>query len=323
MPNTDLPDTAMPDANAAQDTQQTFVSIGECMVELAPASQPDTYRRGFAGDTFNTAWYVKALNPAWTSRFVSCVGTDAASDAMLDMMDAAQIDTRHIQRLPDRSVGLYMISLNNGERSFSYWRDTSAARQLTKDRAALQAGLADGDILYFSGITLAILPHESRRTLLSVIRDAARAGKTVVFDSNLRPRLWSDGQEMRDAIMQAAAISDIVLPSYDDEAAHFGDTDIAATRDRYLNAGAKTVIVKNGAGDVQFSHNGETGHVTPPTPTAVIDTTSAGDCFNAGFLVGLHATGSAADAITLASRTACHIIAHKGALVPLPDDITT
>ena len=56
----------------------------------------------------------------------------------------------------DRTIGLYMISLENGERSFQYWRSASAARRLAQHLEPL-AALAKGDTAYFSGITMAIL----------------------------------------------------------------------------------------------------------------------------------------------------------------------
>jgi 2-dehydro-3-deoxygluconokinase len=299
-----------------------FVSIGECMVEMAPAVQTDAYKLGFAGDTFNTAWYVKALAPQWHSRFVSRAGQDAISDQMLAMMDQAGIDTDHILRSPDRSVGLYLIKLKDGERSFSYWRDRSAARLLAQDRDVLLAATQDADTVYFSGITLAILDDAGRDTLLNVMRSARAAGKTVVFDSNLRPRLWASASEMTDIVMRAAAVSDMVLPSYDDEAVHFGDKDPVATRDRYLNVGASTVVVKNGEGAIEYFRNGETGSVQPLSARHVVDSTSAGDSFNAGFLVGLNNMGSTKKAIEFASRVARQVIGQKGALVPLEKDLT-
>jgi 2-dehydro-3-deoxygluconokinase len=167
---------------------------------------------------------------------------------------------------------------------------------------------------------MAILDAKSRETLLDVVAKARAAGKTTVFDSNLRPRLWESSKTMCDIVMRASAVSDIVLPSYDDEADHFGDANITATRDRYLAAGATTVIVKNGEGDVHFTHGEQSGHVTPPVATAVVDTTSAGDSFNAGFLIGLHQTGSVRGAILNAAQVAGHVISQKGALVPLPAD---
>lgn len=296
-----------------------FVSIGECMVELAPGAQADDLKLGFAGDTFNTAFYVKSLAPQCASRFVSRVGRDAVSDQMLAMMDRAGVETDHVLKSADRSVGLYLISLENGERSFSYWRDTSAARQLAQDRNRLEAAIDGGDLIYFSGITMAILDAAGRATLLDVLRKARQAGKTVAFDSNLRPRLWASTSDMTQTIMQAAGVSDIVLPSFDDEVAHFGDADIAATRDRYRDAGATTVIVKDGAGDVHYLRDGETGAVTAPVVDQIVDTTSAGDSFNAGFFVGLDYCDTTQDAIRLAANTAGRVIGQKGALVSWPE----
>ena len=77
-------------------------------------------------------------------------------------------------------------------------------------------------------------------------------GKKIVFDPNLRPKLWTSMGAMRDAIMEGAAVSDIALPSYEDEAQWFDDKTPQATSRRYLNAGADTVIVKNGSGTVVF-----------------------------------------------------------------------
>ncbi|WP_341367248.1 sugar kinase [Yoonia sp. BS5-3] len=297
-----------------------FVSIGECMVEMAPADKPGQFQMGFAGDTFNTAWYVKTLAPEWATRYVSRVGMDDVSDQLVHMMDDAGIDTAHMQRSKTRGAGLYLISVQDGERSFSYWRDHSAARQLADDETALIAATEDADIIYFSGITMAILDAAGRAKLLGVIKGAREAGKTIVFDSNLRPRLWANAEEMTQTVMQAAAASDIVLPSYDDEAAHFGDADIFATRDRYLDTGASVVVVKDGAGEVHYSKDGQTGFVKPPVAERIVDTTSAGDSFNAGFLVGLAQTGSMQDAIRLAATVAGQVIGQKGALVPLALD---
>lgn len=296
---------------------ERFVSIGECMVELAPATAADEYKLGFAGDTFNTAWYIKALAPEWDARFVSRVGQDAISDQMLAMMERAGVDAGHVLRTTERSVGLYLINLQDGERSFSYWRDRSAARLLADDRKLLVAATQDAGIIYFSGITIAILDATGRANLLEVLGAARAAGKSVVFDSNLRPRLWTSSEDMTRTVMQAASVADIVLPSFDDEAVHFGDTSPEATRDRYRDAGATTVVVKNGAGAIVYLRDGETGLVQPEAVSRVIDSTSAGDSFNAGFLVGLDRTGSTTEAIRFASGVARQVIGKKGALVPL------
>ena len=299
-------------------TARSFLSVGECMVELAQIG-PDTYRRGFAGDTFNTAWYARRLLPAdWQVAYASCLGTDAVSDEMAGFIAGAGIDTGALRRVADRTVGLYMISVEAGERSFSYWRSQSAARRLAEDAGWLDQVLAGRGVIHFSGITLAILAPEHRRTLCAALDRARAAGALVSFDTNLRPRLWDNEATMRDGLMLGAASADIVLPSFDEETALFGDRAPAETVARYRAAGAQTVVVKDGAGPVTLC-GPETGEFTlAPVPVArVVDTTAAGDSFAAGLLVGLATGRPLAEAARGAMALAARVIGAPGALVPL------
>ncbi|MBV2361563.1 sugar kinase [Thalassococcus sp. CAU 1522] len=293
------------------------LSIGECMAELAPSDRPGDYRLGFAGDTFNTAWYLARIAPDVEVSYFTAVGTDAISQNMRAFVVASGIDDAHLRAVPDRTVGLYLITLDQGERSFSYWRGQSAARRLADDAGALQAAMDDADLIYFSGITLAILDGAARETLLDCLRKARSAGKRIVFDPNLRPRLWSDPSAMRAAIMQGAAVADVALPSYEDEAQWFGDADPAATAQRYADAGAATVIVKDGAEPVHFRDHGAAGVVPVAPVTAIVDTTAAGDSFNAAILAAFDAQMPLPDAIARAARLAARVVQAKGALVPV------
>ncbi|MGV3549973.1 sugar kinase [Rhizobium sp.] len=292
-----------------------FLSIGECMIELASLGG-DTMRKGFAGDTFNTAWYAQAFRPdGWTVDYFTALGDDSASSEMLAFMQASGIGTEDIRRLPGKAPGLYMIHLDNGERSFSYWRSVSAARQLADDRAALETAIDAVDIVYFSGITLAILPPEGRATLIALARAARQSGKTVAFDPNLRPRLWAGKDEMLAAISEASAGASIVLPGFDDEAAHFGDGSITDTIARYRRLGAGDVVLKDGAEGTTLAIGDRQVHIPAHPAAAVIDTTSAGDSFNGGYLMRLAAGDTPEDAARFASRLASSVIGHPGALI--------
>lgn len=291
------------------------VSIGECMVEMAPAGAAATYGMSFAGDTFNTAWYLAQLALGWQVEFLTAIGTDRLSDAFLSFAASAGVGTQHMVRRPDRGLGLYLIELEGGERAFHYWRDTSAARTLADDEAQLTDSLQGADIVFFSGITLAILTEAGREVLFDAISEAQAGGAVVAFDPNIRSGLWSDPDEMRGAIMEAALSSEIVLPTFDEEAHHFGDTDPGATVARYLSAGATSVVVKNGGGDVHFSCGGEAGIVTPDTLRDPVDTTAAGDSFNAGLLANLITGKSPAAAVNAACAVSRQVIQSRGALV--------
>jgi 2-dehydro-3-deoxygluconokinase len=216
------------------------------MVELSQAGE-GLLRRGFAGDTFNTAWYARACLPAdWSVDYLTALGDDPMSTEMLTFMKEAGIGTQAIRRIPGKTPGLYLITLKNGERTFSYWRDTAAARKLADDADHLRQQIERADIVYFSGITLGILTPEAIDTLLAELRRAKAAGRRVAFDPNLRPRLWTDKETMLKTISDGARAASLVLPSFDDETTHFGDGSVAETIARYHGLGVDGVVVKNG-----------------------------------------------------------------------------
>lgn len=300
--------------------RKTFLSVGECMIEMASLGGAD-FRLGFAGDTMNTAWYARTCLPkeAWNVSYFTRLGEDPYSKKMLAFFEQNGIDTSLIGQDPTRRPGLYMIEITDGERSFTYWRDQSAAKTLADDRVALSKAFAAADTIYFSGITMAILPETGRVHLLEELRAARATGKTIVFDPNLRPRLWSSAEEMRDVTTQAAGVSDILLPSFDDEATTFGDADLDACADRYLAAGAKTVLVKNGGGPILFAELHDRHHTSDIERVQPVDTTGAGDSFNGGFLSALLNGASPDEAIARGHAVSLQVIMHRGALIPMAD----
>jgi 2-dehydro-3-deoxygluconokinase len=295
---------------------QRVVSIGECMVEMGPAAEPGLFRMGFAGDTFNTAWYLRRRLPAaWQVDYLSAIGTDGISATMASFMEGAGIGTAHLARLPDATVGLYLIELKNGERSFAYWRGQSAARRLAEDDARLRAALDGAALAYLSGITLAILPTPDRARLLAALADYRAQGGHVAFDPNLRPRLWPSPAAMTAAVTEAARLAHIALPSFEDDATAFGDTDLEGTARRYADLGVSEVIVKNGAGRMCALVDG-TWHTHDPVPApSVVDTTAAGDSFNAGYLATRLTGGTVAAALSAGSALAARVVGGRGALV--------
>jgi 2-dehydro-3-deoxygluconokinase len=297
---------------------KTFLSIGECMVELSDAGS-GLLRRGFAGDTFNMAWYARRLLPAqWQVSYCSCVGDDALSGEMLRFMADSGVDTTHVARLAGLSPGLYMISLKDGERSFAYWRDNSAARRLADDAARLRGAMGGADVIVYSGITLGILTARAGRELIAAAAEAKRRGVMVAFDTNYRSRLWqgrSDGAEM---MLAAAAASTVVLPGLDDEQVLFGPCTAGEAARRYASLGVSTVVVKDGAKGATVLDGDELTPVVASAPREVVDTTAAGDSFAAAFLARLAGGAAAVDAARFAAGVAAEVVAARGALVDIP-----
>lgn len=298
--------------------RKLFLSVGECMLEMASLGGGD-FRLGFAGDTLNAAWYARAGLPreTWEVAYFTRLGTDPHSERMKAFFAANGIGTRFVSADPERRPGLYLIETVDGERSFAYWRAESAARRLADDRAALEEAFAAADIVYFSGVTLAILAPDRRGVFLDCAAAARAAGKLTAFDSNIRPRLWESADAMKACIMRATATARIVLPSFDDEAAVFGDASLDACAERYRAAGGGTVVVKNGGGPMLALGGEGVLRFDGFERLKPVDTTGAGDSFNGGFLAALAAGADLREAVERGHRVSAQVILHRGALVPM------
>jgi 2-dehydro-3-deoxygluconokinase len=274
------------------------------------------YRLGFAGDTFNVAWHMRAaLNPDWRVDFVTALGDDPFSSQMLEFFQKNGIGTSHIRRIDQARSGLYIIRQLHGDRVFSYWRDHSAAKQLAISSSLLSDAFAQARLIYFSGISLAILDDEGRKTLIQAVVNARAGGSLVAFDPNERPVLWGAQETMRHWLRLAASHSDIVLPTFADEKQYFGDRDIEACARRFVSLGIKEVAVKNGAEPAYAFTPDFVGEVAAVANIAATDPTGAGDCFNGIYLSSRLQGKSVQESLKAAHRVASVLVRRPGALL--------
>ena len=271
---------------------------------------------GFAGDSFNTAVYCKrGLGAAHRVSYLTRIGQDPLSAGVVDLARHEGLDTGGFRIEPQRNIGIYSVQTDaSGERSFAYWRNQSAARMMFQSRADFDA-LAEADVIYLSGISLAILAPDARSALVRHLADLRAAGKRIAFDSNYRPALWPDAETARAVIAAVWRLTDIALPSVDDEMALFGDSDAAQVLARLRSFGCRDGALKCGqqgplALDVSVQAVG------PFLPAAkVVDTTAAGDSFNGGYLAASLQGRPLADCMMAGHQTARHVVGHPGAIV--------
>ena len=305
---------------AITNAQGRVIAIGECMVELARGVD-GVFTLAFGGDTYNTALYLAraGISVAYATR----LGDDPYSGDIVALARAEGIATDLIGITPGRNAGLYLIETSaSGERSFHYWRDRAPARELLagEEAFAIAAALNDARLIYLSGITLSLYDARSLDILEAALRAAKTCGAQIAIDGNYRPRGWgasdTDRTRARETFERFFRLADIALPTFDDEQILWGDATEEQVLTRLSNWGIGEIALKRGAEGAVLRVSGITTRVPCPAVVAPVDTTAAGDSFNAAYLAA-RLKGEPPEAAARAGHDlAAIVIQHRGAIVP-------
>ena len=295
----------------------TIYFMGECMVELRAMSAA-TLHQSFAGDVYNSAVYLKRCFPEVGTSVITALGQDNLSIKMRERFESEQLDTQLVFSHESKVPGMYYIETDeHGERSFIYWRNDSAAKKtvefLTPDCVSQ---LCQGDMFFFSGISLAIIDKTSRDQFWDVLKQLKDAGVKIVFDPNYRPRLWESVEDTKAQYHLAFSIADVTLPGVEDLTTLYNVHSVEAVIEYLKPYQINEIVVKNGPESVitQLDNTLQSHTIIPVT--TVIDTTSAGDAFN-GVYLGARLSGKPiADAVQLGAKAAGAVIQQPGAIAP-------
>ena len=297
--------------------------IGECMLELTRQTAGQAggilpMNLSYGGDTLNSSVYL--ARQGVPVDYVTALGDDSMSAWMVAQWRAQGVGCDLVDYQSNAVPGLYLVETDpGGERSFYYWRDNAPARRLFDDPARadrLFAQLADHACIGLSGISLAIYSEPARQRLFAKLAEYRSHGGKVVFDSNYRPKLWPSESVTRQNYEAMYRLTDIALPTIEDECQVFADTDQDSVVERLQSWGVGEIALKMGPlGCLVVS--GEARELVAANKVAVVDTTSAGDSFNAGYLAARLQGQSLSDAARAGHRLASVVIQHRGAIIPV------
>ena len=289
-----------------------ILGIGEALIEYSEQSN-GIYRQSFAGDVLNTLYYASRLGCRVS--FFSQFGQDSFTNDLIAFLDRTGIDHNNCIRSTDKNNGLYIIrNANDGEPSFTFFRENSAAREAFVSNAVnqLHQYFQDAKVLIISAIGLAIFRNvESLIELLKV----KPPGQRIYFDANVRETLWKDKQRLRQWLVELAPIVDVLSISVSDDEKLFSKRAPKEILEFYISLGYQTVILRNGAEDVLLYANNSIDTIPVEKVSTVVDATGAGDAFNAGYICSMLRQCSPKDSVVNGNKAARQILAYHGGIV--------
>ncbi|MTT32403.1 sugar kinase [Terrilactibacillus sp. BCM23-1] len=270
---------------------ETFdvVTFGEAMAmfmadSIGPLHETRTFSMELAGAETNVAIGLARLG--FKTSFVSKVGHDAFGKFIMKKLQEHQVQTDHIAIDTEHPTGFQLKSkVEVGDPEVQYFRKGSAASTLSADDFDEDYFLRARH-LHMTGIPLAI--SESARDFAGhALKFMKQHGKTISFDTNLRPSLWNSEKEMIHTINFFAKQTDYVLPGISEGKLLTGYETPEDIASYYLDAGVHAVIVKLGERGAYYKTLQEEGYVKGMKVPRIIDTVGAGDGFAVGVISGL------------------------------------
>ncbi|MEH6711593.1 MAG: sugar kinase [Paraglaciecola polaris] len=296
----------------------SLLAIGECMLELS-LNEHAGLSHSFAGDTYNSLVYAKRWEDSLDCYFLTGVGQDAFSTLMTEHWLQQGINSQLALTSTDNNVGIYAIQNDpSGERHFDYWRKDSAATQLMQliEKNDCQANWPHFDLVYFSGITLAILPEADKSGFIKMITRLKANGSKIAFDPNYRPKMWRNKQHASQWLEAAYHVSDIVLPGTEDHLDLLGHQSVDEIVDFCNQHNVTELVIKAGKEGVFSFVDGQANCMVPFVPAKCQrDTTAAGDSFAGVYLACRIRGEQIKSAIEQASSAAGLVVQHQGAIV--------
>ncbi|MEW4307104.1 sugar kinase [Rossellomorea marisflavi] len=266
------------------------VAIGETLLSLTPAENgllrhAESLKPKVAGAETNTLIGLSRLGHQ--TGWISAVGNDEIGERIVATVRGEGIDTAHVKKDEEHNTGIFFKEIiGSGEVRVQYFRAGSAASHM--EPADLPASyIRSAKYLYITGITPA-LSETCKQMIFEAIKLARESGVRVVFDPNLRRKLWGE-EEAKTTLTSLCELSDIVLIGGTEGKFLFGTTDTDEIAHRlFKSPQTGLVVVKKGARGAAYALRGREAFQVEPYPvTTVVDPVGAGDGFAAGFLSGM------------------------------------
>ena len=261
--------------------------------------------------------------------FVGKVGDDMFGILLQHTIRDAGINADHLildGKVPTTLA--FVKTYENGDRDFSFYRKPGADMMLTEDELPLET-IANAKIFHFG--TLSMTHAGVRAATVKAVATAKAGGALISFDPNLRPPLWENLDDAKDAISWSLAQCDILKIADNELKFMTGETDFvkgaAILHQQYPNI---TILNVTAGADGSYSFYGEEPHVFVPSCKlgGVIETTGAGDTFCASVINFVLENGienltidQRGNMLKFANTAAYIVTTRKGAIRSMPERV--
>ncbi|NHJ84756.1 MAG: carbohydrate kinase [Asgard group archaeon] len=302
--------------------QSTVVAIGEVLIDFIAKETGDLVKvkefQKFPGGA-PANFIVGLARLGVSTTFIGKVGDDSFGNFLIDCLEKEGVGTTTIIKSQEKRTTLAFVSLDeNGGRDFIFYRKHCADIDLRFDELNLSR-LPNVKYLHFG--TVSLTDNPSRETTLEVIRYFKKLGAKICFDPNIREDLWKEKDLLLNVLNQALELTDIFYPSREELCFIIGENEFEEQEaiDKLFEQYPLDIIaLKKGSEGCLIKKRDDFFLTIPSFETNIIDTTGAGDGFNAGFIFGLLNEKSLEESGILGNAVGSLVIQKKGAMTALP-----
>jgi len=231
------------------------------------------------GSTLNTTAALRSLK--LPVALISKIGNDIFGNMLVDFLSSKHINTKRIIK-SDFPTGLVLgLVAPDGEKRWISIRGNAADIHMTKDDIDK---LELPEVLYITGVEL-VEGKESRETAIEFAIMVSKNGGRVFLDPNIRVPKWELSGDVRNAFERIMPYVEVLL-SNEKELEMLGmSEDMNLSAQSILKKGVDTIWLKlGGKGSAYFTKDCYLEF--EPSKVKVVDTSGAGDAFNAAVIYG-------------------------------------
>ncbi|HUT79661.1 MAG TPA: carbohydrate kinase [Candidatus Bathyarchaeia archaeon] len=299
-----------------------IISIGEILIdfvsdEIGSLEKVKIFNKYPGGAPANFSVGIARLNLEIT--FIGMVGNDPFGEFLVSFLKKEGVNTKYIEKTENNErTALAFVSLDEtGERSFVFYRNNAADLKLSPEKITDDI-INKCEYLHFG--TLSLSSEPSKSATIKAITECKRNGAKICFDPNLRMDIWQSKELLRETISHVLPYVDILYPSYEELSFILGkevseEEAINVLMEKYP---IEIIALKKGKDGCLLKSREGFFLTIPSFEVPIIDTTGAGDGFNAGFIFGLSTGKTLEEAGIIGNAIGALVIQKRGAMTSLP-----